>query len=182
MTAELRRHIRQPRARFAVLCEIDHPHGLVNVWTGSGTLSYEDKLWKGVGHIAAISGVEETSEVIVSEVRSALTNVPESELDIAQADIKGRRQMVWWAGMTEDRRVIPDPILITQVDLDYPQVVTDDQGVHTVVIVGQTGFWVLERASEHAWTPEEQHLDYPDDTGFDLVADLVDKEVPWTLT
>lgn len=182
MTTALKWHIRQDTFNFAVLCEIDHPTGLVNLWSGTGTLDHDGKEWLGVGHIGGIQGVEETSQLAVSEVQLFLTNVPEEELDLASVDIKGRSASIWWAGMTPDRRVVPDPLFLAQIDLDYSFVRTEANGANTIVLVGQTGFWVLEQPSSKSWTPEEQKVLFPDDTGFDRVAGLVDREVPWTPT
>ena len=129
-----------------------------------------------------ISGIEETSELVISEVQFILSNVPENVLHLASADVRGRRASVWWAGITLDKRVVPDPVMLTDVELDYWSTTAAEDGTHTISLFGLTGFWVLERPSDRSWTPEEQATRYPDDTGFDKVAGLVDNEITWTPT
>lgn len=182
MTAELRRHIRQPSFGYAILVEIGHPSGTQHLWSGTGTLTYGGQSWRGAGHVAGIGGIEEASELRISEVEAVLTNVPAGEALDASVSVKGYKQKIWWAGITPERRVVPDPVQISETDLDFTAVRTEQDGTHTVVLRSTGGFFVLEEPSERAWTPEQQALDYPDDTGFDFFAEIEDKELIWTRT
>jgi hypothetical protein len=66
--------------------------------------------------------------------------------------------------------------------LDYQSFSAQEDGTATVSIVARSGFYTLERALDEAWTPENQYLTYPLDTGLDMQPSLQNQQVNWTRT
>jgi hypothetical protein len=51
-----------------------------------------------------------------------------------------------------------------------------------ISITARTGFYTLDRALDEAWTSEEQHILYPNDSGLDLISGLQNQTLQWTQT
>lgn len=169
-----------PQLRVAQLVYIDHPDGAVYVWSGVGNLDWNGNTYQGIGALGGINGVESTAPLKISEVTFVLTNVPVDLLADVNTDVKGRQAEVYFALLTDNMEVIPDPILIMLVDLDYQAAKIEDDGTATLYLTGSTGLWRLEQPSLVSWSPEEHKKTYPADTGLDMVPDMESKEVTWT--
>jgi hypothetical protein len=76
--------------------------------------------------------------------------------------------------------VVPDPYPILESQLDYQSMNADEAGSVTISITARSGFYSLERALDEAWSTEEQHLLYPDDSGFDMISGLTNQTLNWT--
>ncbi len=172
-------------AAAAILCEIEHPDGTVYLWTGVGTLDYDSKKWIGLGALAGLDGVKQTSSISINQISFKMAIIePNAQLlqEFVQMNLKGRNARVWISAFDDENRVITSPILILRARLDYQTFSLNEDGTALLTLVGQQGFYKLERAIDISWTPEEQKKTYPDDTGFDMISGLVDKEVTWTLS
>lgn len=181
LTARMREAL-EKRRPLILLAEIDHPDGVVNVWSRQGDLSYDGKIWKGLGMLGRISPMGTTATLSIREVVFNLGGVPAESLAFIDANIRNRIAQVWIGAMEKKRKVIADPIQIMEARLDYQDYSIDDNLMATVKLHGQIGFWTLERAVDIVWSPEEHKRDFPTDTGLDLVSSLANKEVVWRLT
>lgn len=181
LTARMREALEAKRP-LILLVEIDHPDGLVYVWSRQGDLSYDGKVWKGLGILGRISPMGTTANVLIKEVVFNLAGVPAESLAFLSDNIRNRIARVWIGALENKRKVIADPIQIMEARLDYQDFSVEDDKTATVKLHGQVGFWTLERAIDIVWSPEEQKRTYPLDTGLDLIPSLATKEVVWRLT
>lgn len=182
LTAEFLEALNQPVVRRAILAYIDHPDGEIYAWDGIGDLEYNGNTYQGVGAVGTLTGAQSRSEIRIGEAKMILSNVPHEGVVGLTNEVRGRTAKAWLALMSKDERVIPDPSLIFQMEMDYQTITLDERGMHTITINGVLGFWAMDRASNIAWSREEQIKTYPTDVGFDLMHELEDKEVAWTNT
>lgn len=184
LTARQKAALRTTGNTVATLVAMDLPDGTLYAWSGTGILDHGGHEWLGAGLVAGVTGVQSSTEPSVSNIGFVLTGVPSDALQVATEDLKGYTATCYHAIMTPDRRVIDDALVGDIADLNYQESQGTDDGTFTTVVMGQSGFWQLENASNRLWTPEQARADYPDgsDTGFDLLAELEDYEVTWTRT
>jgi len=57
--------------------------------------------------------------------------------------------------------------------------IQESGNVANVNITGESRLIDLEIARERRYTSEDQKIDFPDDKGFEFVADLQNKEIVW---
>jgi hypothetical protein len=88
----------------------------------------------------------------------------------------------WLACIADGNSVIADPYLIVDSELDYQSLSASDDGTVTITITARTGFYTLERALDETHTTEEQKIEFPDDSGLDLISGLQNQDIQWTPT
>jgi len=85
--------------------------------------------------------------------------------------------------MDEQGAVVPDPIQIDETLLDTASVVTGEDLISTLILVGTSAIFDFRRPKTLGITHEQQQLDFPGDTGFDRVpTEVADKQISWTDT
>lgn len=178
LTARMRSAI-EARLPMALLAEIDHPDGMVRVWSKTGTLIYNGHEWAGLGILGSIAPVGTTKALMIREISFQLAGVPQESLDFLDANVRGRIGKLWLAAVKPPRRIVADPIQIAEARLDYQTYSVDDNGLATITLIGQVGFWTLDRAIDVAWSHEEQIKEYPTDTGLDLIPQFAQKDIVW---
>ena len=180
LTADMKDAIRDGVPR-ALLCEIDHPDGLVNVWSHFGTLEYDSKEWIGLGILGRVTPGTSTNSLGIKQVTFELSGVPPTSTDFLSSRVRNREARVWLAAV-RGYQIVADPFLIIWAKLDYQILTIDENRTAKIKLVGNVGFWNIERATNKAWTHENQIVDYPTDIGLSLLPELVDKESNWRLT
>jgi hypothetical protein len=178
LTAQMADAIRRQRP-LALLVDIDHPDGRARFWSGIGILHYGGYSWTGAGLLGGITPVRRTSDLSVQEVMLSLSGVPPESATWLTANVRNREAAAWLACVVDDV-VVPDPIELLDMRLDYQTFTVDDDGVATISLSAQSGFYTLSRAMRDVWSEQDQKTRYPTDTGFDLLPTLQNQEVKWT--
>lgn len=180
--------LRSGRAALAVLCEIDHPEGTVWLWTGLGMLHYGGKKWKGAGGIASITVAPRSMDIRIDEVRLSLSGIDPENLLGLDMNIRNRIAKTWIAAIGPGARVQGEPLLLDEILLDYATDSLGEDGLVTLTLIGQAGFWTLERSTENAWSREEAVLRFgvdsagnPVESGYDYIPTLRTKDTKWVL-
>lgn len=176
------------RRPLVLLAEINHPNGTAYFWSGVGTLHYRGLNWRGLGTLASIETSPRTTELRIDEVRMRLAYVDQNSLENLDDNIKNYKAYTWLAVLNNRMRIAGDPYLLDEILLDYSQEDISEQGIATLMLVGQTGFWTLERATEKAWSREESILRFGTDTGgepiesgYDYITSLKVKDTKWSV-
>ena len=179
--------LRKRTAALAVLCEVDHPDGPVYLWSGVGKLAWDGHVWIGAGVLGAITTAARTTELRIDDVRLSLSAVDTHALSEVSMDIRNRQARTWLAAIGPDYRVIGTPLPLDEILLDYATESIAENGLATLTLVGQAGFWTLERATEEAWSREDAIFQWgtdtsgePIETGFDFITSLRMKDTKWT--
>jgi hypothetical protein len=181
LTARMAEALKSGAPRI-VLVEIDHPAGVFRCWTGIGQLSWNGQVWTGIGILGQIAPVRSTNELAIQEIVFSLSGVEPESLALLEGSVRNRTGVVWLACLDEQGLVVADPLELLTALLDYQSFSAQEDGTATVSIVARSGFYTLERALDEAWTPENQYLTYPLDTGLDMQPSLQNQQVNWTRT
>jgi len=164
-----------------VLVEVEHPDGDGYFWEGVRTLEYDGKLWKGAGLVGGITQTRKAAELRIDEVRFTLVALDPEEVSKLSDDVRNRVATIYLAAMNAAQKVEATH-LIDEVLLDYQIDKLGADRLSSIEVVGQSGFYTLERSTDASYSQEEQALEFPDDTGLSLIPSLRNKDVSWTLT
>jgi hypothetical protein len=178
-TARYRAAIKAGRP-IAALAIIDHPDGVVRIWTGIGTLDYAGEAWEGIGILGTISPLSASTETVISDFELRIAGVPAYAAQFINANVRGRSAQVLLAALDDHLNVVPGPIEVGSGVMDYQTLETSDDGTCSIAVTVIGGLWTLDQALNQAWTTEEQIKIYPGDTGLDAIPSLVNKNINWT--
>lgn len=168
-------------AQISVLVEVEHPDGDAYFWEGQGSLVYAGNTYKGAALLGGINRVRKTTELRVDEMRLWLSGCDPEQVDALNGNVRNKIVRVRLAALNADGQVVA----VEEVDeilLDYQVDRIGDDRSATLEIVGQSGFFTLERSTDRSYSQEEAILEYPDETGFSQIPSLRNKDTPWTQT
>jgi len=166
-----------PRGIFAA---IEHPSGTAYYWSGIGTRTWNGHTWTGVGKLGTISPVKHTSEIAIQDITFILSGVDAVTIVQLNDNVRNLSGQVWLACFGIDDSVVADPYQLVDCELDYQVFDVQEDGTATISIVAHSGFYTLDRGVDEAWTPENQQLAYPTDSGLDMVPGLIKQDLQWT--
>jgi hypothetical protein len=153
--------------------------GTLNAWTGVGTLSWDSKSWVGTGAFGSVSAIEETDQVVASGIQVALNGIASTNVSLAlQSCRQGAAGKVWLALLDSAGAIVGTPYLAFSGRLDVP-VIDEGGDSATITIAYESRLADLERPRIRRYTDEDQRAEYPGDLGFQYVAGLQDKPIPW---
>lgn len=168
-----------PRALFA---QIDHPSGTGYFFSGVGSRSWNGQTWKGTGTLGTVAPIQKSTDISVQDVTFTLSGVDADNLATLTEDVRNRLASVWLACFDKYDNVVVDPYKLVDAELDYQTLDISDDATATISITAHSGMYVLDRAVDEAWTPENQKLKHPDDAGLDMIPTLVNQDLRWTPT
>lgn len=178
MTPEMAAALRSgaPRGLFAA---IEHPNGTGYFCTGVGSRPWNGHTWTGSGSLGKITPIKNSSEIAIEDITFSMSGVDAAIVAGMNDNVRNRNGSVWLACFSENDQVIADPILIVDAELDYQVATFQSDGTATVEIIAHAGFYKLDSGVEEAWTPENQKLRYPTDTGLDMVPAMQKQDLQW---
>jgi hypothetical protein len=163
----------------ALFFEGAFPSGWVRIWTGTGDIVWEDKIWTGVGTLLGMGALEETSDVVASGTTVSLSGVPPDLVGLAISEARqGLPGRIWLALLTDDRQIIADPVQAFSGRLDVPELQEDGQSC-TLTISYESRLIDLGTARSWRYTHESQQVLHPGDRGFEYVTAIQDQEITW---
>jgi hypothetical protein len=139
-----------------------------------------DRPWVGIGRLGSVTPVGKNADLSIQEIRFSLSGVDLAIATQLQENVRNRSGQLWLAALDDNGEVIPDPYQLVNALLDYQLLEVSDDGVATISIIARTGFYTLERSLNLAWTPENQQLTFPSDSGLDMIPALVNQTIQWT--
>lgn len=181
LTPEMATALQDGKPR-GMLVKIEHPSGTGYFATGIGKISWNGQTWLGTGRFGSVTPIRHTSDVSVQDIAFSLSGVDPiivAQLNDAVCNLSGQ---AWLFCLNHDGTVVRDPYQLIDSQLDYQKFDIDEAGKATISIVAHSGFYTLVRSSEEAWTPENQKLTYPTDTGLDMLYALQNQDLQWTPT
>lgn len=186
---------------FAVELLFDDDQTL-RMWTGTGTLVYDDLSWYGLGNILTLDTVEETSEIAAKGATLTLSAVPSEVVSLALTEpYQGRKANIYFGTLSkgsvlqessayillesgakiylEDQRTD-----LTQIFSGYMDQMNIDEGadVSTLTLTVENKLIDLEKARTARFTSTYQKSLFPNDRGLEFVEDLQTKEIVWGRT
>lgn len=181
VNARLRKALKRG-APPVMLAEIDHPDGMVRVWSGVGTLDHGGYDWTGLGVLGKVEPIESSIDLNIRDFRLTLRGIPQQATEFLSANVRNRTANVWLSALDKHMRVIEPKLLVANGVMDYQTLDVSEAGQVTISISVISGIWQLASAIDQAWSTEEQIKQYPGDTGFDDIPGLVDRQSNWRLS
>jgi len=163
-----------------LLVSIEHPSGTGYFFTGIGTRTWNGQKWVGAGQLGNVAPIQQASDISVQDLSFTLSGIDSDILAQLNDDVRNRSGKVWLACFDQYDNVVADPYPLVSAELDYQTLEIADDGTSTITITGHSGMYVLDRAVDEAWTPENQKLLHPDDAGLDMIPSLVNQDLQWT--
>ncbi|MGJ5032362.1 hypothetical protein ACQR1I_36375 [Bradyrhizobium sp. HKCCYLS2038] len=163
-----------------LLVQIEHPSGTGYFSTGVGKVNWNGHDWLGTGKLGSITPIKYTSDISVQDIAFSLSGIDLDTVNQLNDSVCNLSGKVWLYCLTSDGTVVREPYQLVDSQLDYQKFEVDAEGKATITIVAHSGFYTLVRSSEEAWTPENQKLTYPTDTGLDMLYSLQNQDLQWT--
>jgi hypothetical protein len=161
---------------FAI--ELNFDSGPLRLWTGVGTLTYDEQDYVGTGTLLAISSIEETSEIAVRGATLTLSGVPSEVISLAlTSPYQGRVCNIYFGA--KDKTL--NTVSLTSVFSGYMDQmnISEGQDTSTIELQVENKLIDLERARVARFTSSYQKSVYPQDLGLDFVESLQDKDIVW---
>lgn len=162
-----------------VFCELEFDSGTLHLWSGLGTIDWDGDTYTGAGNVMDLTPVEETVEVRAAGVELTLSALPAATVALALLDARQGNKGRFWLGFLDSTgAIIADPYPVFVGLLDVPSM--NEQGDTADLKISYENRLIgLLKANDRRYTPEDQHVDHPGDTGFDFVAGLQDASIVW---
>ncbi len=162
-----------------VLVKLEFDAADLNLWTGVGDLTWSGDVYTGAGDLLTASRVTEQGKLVANALRLTLSGLPSSLIALARdADYQDRPGTVWFGALDGAGAVIADPYPVFPGFMDVFQFVDSGESA-TISCVLEHEAAALGRPNERRYTPEDQALIDPTDTGFDAVKSLQDADFKW---
>jgi len=189
LTSVIRDQVVSTAVEMAFLCTFRFDSAELHVWTGIGPLIFDGREYQGIGHLGTISSVKETQTMQAEGITFTLSGNIASTISTALLEEFQDRTCTLWVGFF-DSDVSPgllnDPVIIFQGRMDTMKILySGDQSL--VQIQAESAFIALENAINRRYTPADHNINkfladdgsLINDKGFDHVAGLLDREIPW---
>ncbi len=143
-------------------------------WTGYGTRTINGEVYNGIGGLLSISGIEEVTDLSAKSATVTLNGIESTALSAAFTEPVQYRTCNIYFGLRDTGDV--DQVFggqVNTVDL------ADDGETGTIQITVDSIYITLNRVRPRRYTSESQKSRYTNDTFFDWVSKLQDKQVVW---
>lgn len=164
--------------RWVDLVRLDFSGGVVAVNSGVSTLSYNGDDYLGTGALGSISQVQEGPDPRPYSISLTLSGVPPEYVAVAIGEhYQGRDARVYRAMLDAEHQLIGTPALLFRGRMDTMDI---DMGeMATISVTAQSRLADWDRPRVRRYNHEDQITEYPNDKGFEFVAQMVSKELIW---
>lgn len=168
----------QPTVYPVLMVDLDFTSGPFRAHTGVGTFSYDGNDYTGLGYLGKITSIEEDVEMGSSGINLILSGIPTSIVSIALGThYQGRTGIVYIALLDEDHGIQGEPVIIFQGRMDNMNIVMGSKAEIELSIENVIRDW--DRPRVRRYNNVDQQSIYPDDKGFEFVAQAAAKELFW---
>lgn len=162
--------------RPAIFLYAEFLDGVVRVWNGYGSISWDGQTWLGLVQpggecLGTISTISEDSTMTAQGINISLSGVDPTMLAHALSNIQqGKACRVWVNVFDSSLNVIGSALSYAGL-IDQP---TIEEGAEkcTITVSVESRLSDLQRAPMPRWTDQQQRLRYPTDDGFKFVQTL----------
>lgn len=149
-------------------------------WDEAGTGEEE---YIGLGHLASMSVLTETSELAAETIQLSLSGIPNSMVtDIFSDEYIGKPVYIWYATLDTDTYAVQGgqdgPILMFAGNMDYGVIDFADTATITVNATSRLADWERPRGGRYNHAYQTRHIDSTD-YGFKYVQALQNKPISW---
>jgi hypothetical protein len=183
LSAPLETAVEAPVVRPFLALRIETPDP-VYVWTGRGTLTFDDADgdphdWLGAGDVGSIDTVGEATDGSATGIKATLLNVPsEMREDIADQAVRDVLYEVYVGALNETFLTIEGTHLIWKGRLSEYKIVDSGETLN-VEVTGDSRALDQRRPAIKRFTDEYQQRKFPGDKFFEYVPRLTEVSVLW---
>lgn len=153
--------------------------GTLSLWNGLGNLSYGGITYTGVIPILSIDKIKEQKNLAAAGVNITLGGLDDSILEITREEPFQQRSFEMYVALLDSAgAIVSDPYLMFEGFMDQ-MITKDDAKTVEITVAVENALISLERALDTKYTPEDQKREFPNDSGFDFVTDIQNKQVIW---
>lgn len=150
----------------------------VYVWSGVGPMVVDGQTYLGLGSLGEMGAVTEGVDVNASGTTLKLSGIDPVLLGESLNDIKLGAPAKIYFGLWSEGTLIGAPYLIFSGLVDKPTVTAGGETI-SILLALENRLVDLSRATSRRYTAADQHIEYPDDTGFNWVEILNDISLKW---
>lgn len=151
--------------------------GTERYWTGYGKRFFGDKIFTGTGDLITIASIQETDGIEAVNVKFTLSGVPQKHIDYSlDRNYQNRRCKVWLGWLDDNNRLIDTPD-VTYVGMQDVITINDGEDSVTAQLNTENRLVKLNDKNSRRYTFEDQRLDFPQDKGFEFVAQMQEKSL-----
>lgn len=166
------------QVRAVLLVSLDFDAGTVRLNNSPVAMQWNGYDWLGAGTLGSIEPVKESADLAAQGLALRLSGVPTDAVASALgAHYQGRACKMWLAPLDAGHRVLADPVLVFSGRMDTMDIELGATATITVTAESLLADW--DRPRVRRYNAEDQHLDYPNDKGFEFVPSLVEKQIVW---
>lgn len=186
-----------------IMAEMFFQSGTIGMWTGLGTLQWDNRTFFGLGNFIGVSPIEETQDIVAKGIVVTLNGIPSTTISLALNERFRGRPFRLYFGSVSTRRYIATEDTPGAVELEDGSgyVLLENQLVNSPYRIfsglmdtmeftdtGETAdirlsveniLIIGQRNKIRRYTKEDQRKQYPLDKGLDLINQLQDKELVW---
>ena len=152
---------------------------VLNLWNGTGDLTYGGNTYTGTGDLLSISQITETSDISATGINVSLTGVKTSLIAVAKDhEYQGRPLSVSLGAFDASGDLIADPVIVFSGFMDT-MTISESGAYSSIGISVENKLVSFERTKVRRYTAEDQKIDHPTDKGFEYVTAIVQKEIIW---
>jgi len=164
----------QPEVRPFHAVDMNFDSAPVRFWTGYGDRTIDGNAFIGTGNLLSISGLDEVSDLSAKSISLQLSGIPSSLVSLALQEPYQRRACKVYFGTTDTSA----PIELFSGLMDV-MTIEDSGETSTISLTVESKLIRLEKASNWRYTNESHKSRYPNDTFFDYVSGLQDRDIVW---
>ena len=180
-TPEVKAALRTGNVLLAGFASFDLRHTRARFWTGLGKYTFMGAQWTGMGDMASMSEVEETTELRATGMEFSLTGVPttlgnRSLIDYLEFHTKTGGEVEAFIGIFDRSTytIIPDAKQIFSGSIDAP-VIRLSGAEFSVTIAAEGPLAGMNMTPGQRLNDETQRALFPGDRGFEFVTAIQKK-------
>lgn len=179
LTAEMHAALAEEVKHPLVFFEGHFLDGVLRLWSGIGTLSWDDQEWYGAGDLGRITQLPDAAGLEAQSMKVELRGVDLENISLALSQVKQRNPAHIYVGFADkDWNVIPNPYHAFSGMMDVPQITEDGKTVSISLTLESRAKRILQK-KERRRTHEDQQIRFPGDRGLEYVASLQDAQIKW---
>lgn len=179
LTAAQIAEITAQNLRPVIFVQAQFTSGIVYVWSGIGSISWNGQTWQGVGSFGSVDIIPETSDLTAVGVKLALSGIPASLITSALGEVRqGAPVFIYQGFLTPAGGVVLNPNTAWSGRMDTCEI-AESGDTAVIAITAESRLLDLNRSRERRYQSPDQSIDFPGDTGFDFVPSLQELSIVW---
>lgn len=162
----------------AILAQLAFKSSTQFVWNGVGPLAWNGSTFIGGGGFVSMGSIVEGAAVEAAGVTVSLSGIPSTLVTECLTDIQQGAPAKIWTAFWRNGALITTPYLAFSGAIDKASLKLGSK-TSTISLALENKLVNLQRGSNRRYTTADQHLVYPDDTGFNWVEILNDIALKW---